>query len=181
MLRRARARLSYANVIATLALFIALGGSSYAALQLPKNSIGAKQIKANAVTSSEVKAGSLLASDLKASARTSLRGQQGPKGDKGANGATNVVMRQGATVTVTAGAFSAAAASCNAGERATGGGVYNEANVSVIAVTSSYPTPNPASRPPTGNGQVPTGWRVWVKNNGTDPYQVEAYVICAAP
>ena len=35
-------RLSYANVIATLALFVALGGSSYAALNLPKGSVGSQ-------------------------------------------------------------------------------------------------------------------------------------------
>jgi hypothetical protein len=55
MMRKVRERLSYANVIATLALFLALGGVSYAATQLPKNSVGAKQLKKNAVTSSKVK------------------------------------------------------------------------------------------------------------------------------
>jgi hypothetical protein len=178
MLRRIRARLTYANVIATLALFIALGGSSYAALSLPKNSVKAKQIATGAVTSAEVKNGSLKSGDFNSASRAKLKG---PKGDKGAAGATNVVMRQGATVSVGVGAFGSATADCQSGERATGGGVYNEANVSVIAISSSYPTPNPTSRPPTGNGKVPTGWRVWVKNNGTSPYDVEAYVICAAP
>jgi hypothetical protein len=45
LLHRARQRLTYANVMATLALFIALGGTSYAALTLPKNSVGSKQIR----------------------------------------------------------------------------------------------------------------------------------------
>jgi hypothetical protein len=130
------------------------------------------------VTGAEVKNGSLGSGEFKSSALAKL---QGPKGDKGAAGATNVVMRQGATVSVGIGAFASATANCNSGERATGGGVYNEANVSLIAISSSYPTPNPTSRPPTGNGQVPTGWRVWVKNNGASAYDVEAYVICAAP
>jgi hypothetical protein len=40
MLARLRARLTYANVVATLALFIALGGSSYAITQ-----IGSKQVR----------------------------------------------------------------------------------------------------------------------------------------
>ena len=40
MPRRIRDRLTYANVTATLALFIALGGSSYAALKLPRDSVG---------------------------------------------------------------------------------------------------------------------------------------------
>ena len=39
MFSRLRRCLSYANVLATLALFIALGGSSYAALSLPKASV----------------------------------------------------------------------------------------------------------------------------------------------
>jgi hypothetical protein len=37
-------RLSYANVVATLALFIALGGATYAAVELPANSVGVRQI-----------------------------------------------------------------------------------------------------------------------------------------
>jgi hypothetical protein len=50
-----RARLSYANVVATLALVLALGGVSYAATKLPKNSVDTKQIKNNAVTGAKVK------------------------------------------------------------------------------------------------------------------------------
>jgi hypothetical protein len=74
-------RLRYSNVMSTLAVFIALGGASYAAVTLPKNSVGTKQLKKNAVTSSKVKNGSLLSKDFKA-------GQlpQGPKGDTGAPG-----------------------------------------------------------------------------------------------
>jgi hypothetical protein len=48
-----RERLSYANVMATLALFVALGGVGYAASKLPRDSVGAKQIKENAVRASE--------------------------------------------------------------------------------------------------------------------------------
>lgn len=50
-----RERVSYANVVATLALFLALGGVGYAATKLPKNSVGTKQIKKNAVTGAKVK------------------------------------------------------------------------------------------------------------------------------
>jgi hypothetical protein len=86
MLSWARARLTYANVIATIALFLALGGTGYAALKLPKNSVGPQQLKKNAVTSAKVKAGSLLTSDFKSSQRRGLRGPAGPKGDSGAQG-----------------------------------------------------------------------------------------------
>jgi hypothetical protein len=64
MKRALRARLSYANVTATIALFIALGGSAYAAVHLPKNSVGARQIKPNAITSAKVKDQSLGGKDI---------------------------------------------------------------------------------------------------------------------
>jgi hypothetical protein len=78
-------------VVACLALGIALGGTSVAAIQaLPKNSVGTKQLKSNAVTSAKVKNRSLLAADFKA-------GQlpQGPKGDPGAPGAPGAPGQQG--------------------------------------------------------------------------------------
>jgi hypothetical protein len=50
-----RPKLTYANVVATLALFIALGGASYAAFKLPKNSVGSRQLKKNSVTKKKVK------------------------------------------------------------------------------------------------------------------------------
>ena len=62
-----RQRLTYANVIATLALFIALGGGAYAATQLPRNSVGAKQIKKGAVTPAK----------FSPSARSTLKGDRG--------------------------------------------------------------------------------------------------------
>src|SRR5881397_735315 len=82
-----RARLSYANVMATLAVFIALGGSSYAALKLPRNSVGATQIRAGAVRSSEVKNGALHSADLSVGTRRALRGAAGPAGAQGPAGA----------------------------------------------------------------------------------------------
>jgi hypothetical protein len=85
-----------ANVIAYVALFVALGGTSYAAASLPNNSVGSKQIKAgavhtsdiasNAVTSAKVKNGVLRAADFRASDFASLKGATGAKGDKGDKG-----------------------------------------------------------------------------------------------
>jgi hypothetical protein len=54
MLARMRQRLTFANVISVIALFIALGGGAYAAVALPKNSVGSKQIKKNAVTNAKI-------------------------------------------------------------------------------------------------------------------------------
>src|SRR5437588_9974509 len=64
MLAGLGARLTYANVTATLALFLALGGGAYAALKLPANSVGTTQLKKNAVTGPKVKNRSLTAVDV---------------------------------------------------------------------------------------------------------------------
>lgn len=51
-------KLNYANVIATIALFVALGGAAVAA-GLPKNSVGTKQLKRGAVTAAKLKRGAV--------------------------------------------------------------------------------------------------------------------------
>lgn len=86
MLRRIRHHTTYANVMATIAVMIALGGSSYAALTLPRNSVGDRQIRAGAVRGSEVKNGSLGAKELSPAARTALTGAAGPVGPQGPAG-----------------------------------------------------------------------------------------------
>jgi hypothetical protein len=52
-------KLSYANVMATFAVFLALGGGAYAATQLPKNSVGTKQLKKGSVTGVKIKDGTI--------------------------------------------------------------------------------------------------------------------------
>jgi hypothetical protein len=94
--KQIRKRLTYANVMSSIAVFIVLGGAAIAAVELPKNSVGTKQLKKNAVTkakikkdavnSSKVAAGSLEASDFKAGQLPA-----GPKGDKGEKGDTGPI------------------------------------------------------------------------------------------
>ena len=100
-MRQLRDRMTYGNVTATLALFIALGGTSYAVTQLPRNSVGSAQIKRAAVGSSELRRDavnsrairnrSVALGDISVAARSSLRGAKGdpgPKGDAGPPGVT---------------------------------------------------------------------------------------------
>jgi hypothetical protein len=95
MFMRIKAGLTYANVIATLALFLALGGGAYAAFKLPKDSVGSKQIKDDAVNSSKVKNRSLSADDFKAGGLPA--GAQGPQGIQGIKGDTGTQGIQGQT------------------------------------------------------------------------------------
>lgn len=79
-----RLRPSPAMIVACIALAVSLGGTSYAVLKLPKNSVGSKQLKRNAVTGKNVKSRSLTADDFKEGELPA--GSQGPQGPTGATG-----------------------------------------------------------------------------------------------
>lgn len=57
-------RPSPALVVSIIALVVALGGTSYAALSLPKNSVGANQLKSGAVTAAKIKNGAVTGSKV---------------------------------------------------------------------------------------------------------------------
>ena len=95
-----RKQLSYANVVASLALVLALGGTAWAAVTLPRDSVASKQIRKDAVRSPEIRAEAVRSSeiqdegirlaDIAAGARTALEGAEGPAGPPGPAGATAV-------------------------------------------------------------------------------------------
>src|SRR4029079_9726485 len=62
---RGRLRPSPSMVVAFIALFVAIGGSSYAVTRLPAGSVGTKQLKKNAVPGAKVKNRSLTAAEIK--------------------------------------------------------------------------------------------------------------------
>jgi hypothetical protein len=84
-MKRLRSKLTYSNVISTLALFLVLaGGTAFAATQmLPKNSVGPKQLKKGAVT--PAKLSTTTKSQL--TGAKGATGAQGPQGIPGAQGA----------------------------------------------------------------------------------------------
>ncbi len=62
-MRIPRPQLSYANVIATVALFVALGGAAVAA-GLPRNSVGTNQLKPGAVSAAKLKRAAVTAGKI---------------------------------------------------------------------------------------------------------------------
>jgi hypothetical protein len=102
LLAKLRSRLTYANVMATAAVFIALGGSSYAAIKVTGNnvldsSLTGKDLKSNSVTGQDVTRlttkdvtdGTLLAKDFDAGQLPpGPPGEQGIQGEKGDTGDT---------------------------------------------------------------------------------------------
>jgi hypothetical protein len=99
----------YSSIVATLALFAALGGSAVAVTALPRDSVGAPQIRkdavrspeiakdavrspeiaAGAVRSSELRDGGVQLADISSHAQHALTGVQGPAGVAEARVAAN--------------------------------------------------------------------------------------------
>jgi len=81
-------RPSAAVLIAIVALFVALGGTSYAAFSLPKNSVGTKQLKNKAVTTKKVKNGAVTASKINTSGLTVPKATHANSADTATNATT---------------------------------------------------------------------------------------------
>lgn len=128
---RFKGTLTYANITATVALFVALGGSSYAALKLPKNSVGDQQIRASAVRSSEVLDRSLGVRDLSTAARSSLRGAAGAAGPVGPQGPPGAPAAKYFAVVQPSGAF--VRGNATSGGKAGGIGTYSVSFATPVA------------------------------------------------
>lgn len=99
-----RYRPTPALIVASIALFVALSGASYAAVVLPRNSVGAAHLQKDAVNSAKVKDRSLRAVDFAQGelpagpqGKQGLTGPQGPAGPAGAAGPTGPKGATGAT------------------------------------------------------------------------------------
>jgi hypothetical protein len=118
---RLKRMLSFSNVIALIALFVALGGSVYAAgkingKQIKSNSIPGNRLKTGSVTGKQVKAGSLTGKQVVGSSLTGVS----------ASSLASVTYVSSAPVTMDAsvpgGEVANATAACPAGMKVIGGG-----------------------------------------------------------
>lgn len=157
---RLRNRITYANVMATIAVFIALGGVSYAAIKLPKNSVGTKQIKREAVNGAKVKIGSI--------PPTAIRGGVYTKAEAKAETRT-IVINKTISGTLDKGKFVTGKVECPAGYQAIAGGV-NPKNVLQAKVSVSGPLIDgqEAQLKPDGQYGPSNGWFGSVTTQGAD-------------
>ena len=189
-------RPSPAMVIALIALFVALGGTGYAAAT---GSIDSREIKNSSIQGTDVKDKSLTAKDFQGSIRgpagrdgatgatgapglagatgpSGAKGDKGDDGDTGPAGATNVTSRVGTDFVVNRNNFASGTATCNAGERATGGGVHSVTNDFYPQLVQSEPV----------GSSPPTGWKATVAlhdqaTQAPATATMTPYVVCAAP
>jgi hypothetical protein len=171
--------------VGLLALFVALGGTSYAAAALPRNSVGPKQLRAGAVRTSDIKAGAVTLAKIKPSARAALRGATGARGPQGLRGPQGPPGTfSGVTVRfvefmVTNGMFSSQQhADCAAGEVAVGGGVGFPGSPS-NGDHVLYSAPSVAGSAQPTQGGTPTNWQGIIFNDLPAPQAARVYVVCA--
>ena len=188
-----RARATYANVTATLALFVALGGVSYAAV-----TITGKNVKNGSLTGADVKNNSLTGRDVKGlgpsdfsagalpagpQGPTGPQGPAGPKGDTGAAGANGTngtngtpgvsgyeVVTQSFSTTNNTTQLETVTASCPAGKKVLGGGWHG------TAVTSFSMGPSALEDRPITTS--PNGWRAVLTWQSGDDTTVYVHAIC---
>lgn len=164
--------------VACVALGVSLGGTSYAAVKIPRDSVGRSAIREGAVGSAQIRDRSISAKDVRSGALGS-----GQIRDRSLNAADlrrgvipappkdgTSVVRQQSGDPVASGMVGAVSAACKSGERATGGG----GGFAGPPLTND----NVVDSIPVGDG-VPMRWRISLFNGGMAARTPVAYVLCA--
>jgi hypothetical protein len=187
--KKRRIRLTYANVVASIALFAALGGSSYAAIsvtgkQVRDASLSGRDVRNGSLTGGDVRDQSLLARDFKTGqlpvgpagdrGPQGPIGPQGPAGPQGLQGEPGVPGISGYQIVTFESSFSSdnfksATADCPSGKVAIGGGASVFGSVTGIALHGSGPSADGSS------------WSAGAQEivNSAATWSVAAYAICA--
>lgn len=177
--------------LALLALFVALGGTAYAAVQLPANSVGSKQLKANAVKASETAKNSVASAEVKNRALLCADFKPG----QGLCGARVFVRSKTVTFAQTCqdsgmgrncvSPRTTVTASCAPGERAVGGG-YEGTKEGTFNPPYRQTFVEGVDRPEPSNG-TPRGWTVVAGGSATstttaDPFApvFTVYAVCVS-
>jgi hypothetical protein len=167
--------------VAFVALMVALGGSSYAAAKLAKNSVQAKHIKNNSVTGAKIKNNSVTGADINEATLQGMTSGEATHAAKAA-GIDKVFIKSapfGVAVApqepcpgTPAGScftpltrFTTGSVNCDPGQVAVGGGARPD-DYNLNTVVESYPTGG-------------TGWAATVGNDDvTRPHGFNVFVMC---
>ena len=173
MKKAVRGGLTYANVTSTMALFIALGGSAFAAL-----TINGADVVDGSLTGRDIRNGSLGHADLKdqLAVTSRRRGRRGARGPRGRPGVTRVIVREGpptACVGTNCSTLETTnTAVCESGQQVIGGGAAAPQNAALVASGPS----------PTTSGSTPTAWEARARAfQGALQEKPQVWALCASP
>jgi hypothetical protein len=183
--RRMRERLSYANVMSTIAVFgVLAGGSAYAAAtigadDIKRNAVRSKHIRVNAVSPAKLAPGAVSTAKLADEAVIGTKLADGAvDGSKLATGIPRdieLVSNQG----VTNSANKSAQVPCPAGKVAIGGGAASPIGGATGFVALNLSRPQRSDSGPSPNID---GWfaqAIEVNGGSTQNWAIEVYAICA--
>jgi hypothetical protein len=171
-------RLTYANVMASIAVFIALGGVATAAFTLPKKSVGPKQLKANAVKTGKIADGAVTEPKIANGAVSAAKVQGGLSFYK------NVVVREQVFPNQGTNVSDVADIHCASGEQAVGGGAggttvgtrhFPNLDVDTQVLADA---PIDANDDAVASGASAVGWHISAKVL-SGPRDLRLYAICA--
>jgi|tagenome__1003787_1003787.scaffolds.fasta_scaffold20970427_2 hypothetical protein len=183
-----RKQVTFANVTAFIALFVALSAGSYAAISIPANSVGSKQLKKRAVTSAKLGSNSVSSSKVASNSIDASKVKDGSLGGADINATTlgkvpsaaaadtagsapiarvKIVSAAGSNGASTGsnGPIDSATATCDNGLVVTGGGVQVSDRSNQLLL-DSYPQGN-------------NGWSGDVANYDTAPHGFTVFAICS--
>jgi hypothetical protein len=204
MFIRIQRRLTFANVMSVVAVFIALGGSAYA-FKLGKNSVGTKQLKKNAVTAAKIKNDAVTGAKIKSDAVTgakikdaSVTGSELAAGavdssKLAANSVLSAAIANGAvsasklglvdthvvaTLLPDNGVLTRSVAACAPGETLIGGGVNTAAFGKDISIQGSRPSKDNAAE--IAEGEAFTFWQTSAINEPgeTGATSIRSWAVC---
>lgn len=158
------------HLVAYLALFVALGGTSLAAANslVPKNSVGTAQVINGSLLKKDFKAGQLVrgargpVGPAGAKGAAGAQGAAGPAGPAGAAGTpgppgpVSLTYATSADIALPAGTQKEAIAACPAGMVVMGGGAFADSLDTAVSVNSSFVA--------TSDGTTPDQWAVEMNN-----------------
>jgi hypothetical protein len=161
-------------IVACAAVVIALGGTGYAATQLPPKSVGHEQIRNGAVGNLQIRDRAITANKLRRGAVTSAALQDGAVHArdlaKDVVRTPSVTLAQASGDPVVPGAAGAVSVACPPGAHATGGGGgFAGPPITNDKVVDSLPV---------GDERPVVRWRITLFNGGTQARTPVAYIIC---
>jgi hypothetical protein len=168
MLKKIRKRMTYANVMATIAVFAALGmGSAYAATKLTKGSVTTKSIKNNAVKGTKIANNAVSTAKIANGAVTAAKAGAGVL--RGHEVRTDTAPYNGDN-------HKGTEVSCPAGKKIVGGGtvITRDANSTEVALVADGPNPSGSSTTWISRGaEIP-------HTGSTGNWNMQTTIYCAA-